>query len=234
MILNFSKWKRLYEQGTEPEITPTEKSAAIVADFNASTKEEAQQIASTKGEERFGKGNYLVFDDDAGSFVFDRAEYEARKKAIPVTTPASKENPRFDPEFPRADGKSKGRFVKTNLQTGKAVPITNGQDLINTMGTAHFLDLDGLRKTKYGSKSTYSGLMGRRNTAADQFIRSMDPTVRAVEEPVGKWGDLCKFLVRGSEYFQKGFPGVGSPCLEPWSQLLYEMPNDKRFAVYLP
>lgn len=234
MILNFSRWKKLYEQGKEPDIVPAEKSATAIISFNANTKEEARQIAAAKGEEKFGKGNYLVFDDDSGSYVFDRTEYEARKKSIPVSVPVSKENPRFDPEFPSADGKSKGRFVKTNIQTGKASPIATGQDLINTMGAAHFLDLEGLRKTKFGSKSTYSGLMGRRNSAADAFIKSMDPTVKAVEEPAGKWGDLCKFLVRGSEYFQKGFPGIGSPCLEPWSQLLYEMPSDKRFAVYLP
>ncbi len=234
MILNFSRWKKLHEQATDPNITPVEKSAAAPVSFNANTKEEAKQIAATKGEERFGKGNYLVFDDEGGVFVFDRAEYETRKKSVPVSVPVSKENPRFDPEFPSADGKSKGRFVKTNLQTGKAAPIVNGQDLINTMGAAHFLDLEGLRKTKFGSKVNYSGLVGRRNYSADRFIKSMDPTVKAVEEPAGKWGDLCKFLVRGSEYFQKGFPGIGNPCQEPWSQLLYEMPSDKRFAVYLP
>jgi len=234
MILNFAKWKKLYEQETDPGVTPAEKSAAAVINFNASTTQEAQKIATVEGEKKFGKGNYLVFEDDAGVFVFDRAEYEARKKSNATTVPAAKENPRFDPEFISADGKSKGRFVKTNLQTGKVTPIVNGQDLINTVGTAHFLDLEGLRKTKYGSKGTYSGLMGRRNAAADQFIKSMDPTVRSVEEPTGKWGDLCKFLKQGSEYFQKGFPGIGSPCLEPWSELFGIVPNDKKFAVYLP
>ena len=226
MLLNFSSWKKLYEAETG------EKTDSAVS-FSATNKQEAQQIAATKGDEIFGKGNYLVFDDDFGSFIFDKNTYESAKKSNVIFVQASSENPRFDPDFVGPDGKTKGRFVKTNLQTGKTVPIVNGQDLINSIGKEHFLDLDGLLKVNRFGSNTYSSVMGRRNYAAQSFLDSKDPTVTKIEEPIGKWGDLCKFLVRGSEYFQKGFPGVGKPCLEPWSEIWGKVPADKKFAVYV-